>query len=85
MVSKAKLMMTPKICNPGIRGEIWATRRRKGGLRQLPAKPDGPYTRAAIHTSSATQIHTHTHMLSDPFGHTNTKRHTIQRKCYTTH
>ena len=81
MVSKAKLMMTPKICDLGIRiatlvlgGEIWATRRRKGGLRQLPAKPDGPYTRAAIHTSSATHIH----MLSDLFGHTNTKRHTIQ-------
>ena len=34
-----------KNCDPGIRGEIWLG--RKGGRRELPAKPDGPYTLVA--------------------------------------
>ena len=48
-----------KNCDPGIRGEIWLG--RKGGRRELPAKPDGPYTLvAAPLPQKYAWVHNHT-------------------------
>ena len=55
-----------KNCDPGIRGEIWSG--RKGGRRELPAKPDGPYTLVAD---------PHPHKYSRAHNYTNTHGHTI--------